>query len=216
MLKRSYMKSEYLGQTSFSFFNAGRQQETIELVQDNMELFHIIARIIETSKEQFENRIKSDPMIDLYDDRTYYIHTLTRIIKVNINRAIDGRELNLFKARYKQCQYYVSSDLFSIYIKKLNEKGLPSYAESVASDCRLHNHEQLPCVFIGPRVDNSGFVGGTCLAITNGKDEVYWVLDINPEEQSVINSIDFALQEKEVDEICKPKEEFVVRRKKAE
>ena len=63
---------------------------------------------------------------------------------------------------------------------------------------------------------NSGFVGGTCLAITNGKDEVYWVLDINPEEQSVINSIDFALQEKEVDEICKPKEEFVVRRKKAE
>lgn len=52
------MKSEYLGQTSFSFFNAGRQQETIELVQDNMELFHIIARIIETSKEQFENRIK--------------------------------------------------------------------------------------------------------------------------------------------------------------
>lgn len=113
MLKRSYMKSEYLGQTSFSFFNAGRQQETIELVQDNMELFHIIARIIETSKEQFENRIKSDPMIDLYDDRTYYIHTLTRIIKVNINRAIDGGELNLFKARYKQCQYYVSSDLFS-------------------------------------------------------------------------------------------------------
>ena len=80
----------------------------------------------------------------------------------------------------------------------------------------MHNHEQLPCVFIGPRVDNSGFVGGTCLAITNGKDEVYWVLDINPEEQSVINSIDFALQDKEVDEICKPKEEFVVRRKKAE
>jgi hypothetical protein len=210
------MKSTYLGQRSFPFFNAGRQQETMDLVQAHMGLFHIIARIIETSKDQFENRIKNDPMIDLYDDRTYYIHTLTRIIKVNINRAIDNGELNLFKARYKQCQYYVLSDLFSIYIKKLNEKGLPSYAESIASDCRLHNHEQLPCVFIGPRVDNSGFVGGTCLAITNGKEAVYWVLDINPGEQSVINSIDFAFEDKEVDEICKPKEEFVVRRKKAE
>ena len=210
------MKSTYLGQRSFPSFNAGRQQETMDLVQAHMGLFHIIARIIETSKDQFENRIKNDPMIDLYDDRTYYIHTLTRIIKVNINRAIDNGELNLFKARYKQCQYYVLSDLFSIYIKKLNEKGLPSYAESIASDCRLHNHEQLPCVFIGPRVDNSGFVGGTCLAITNGKEAVYWVLDINPGEQSVINSIDFAFEDKEVDEICKPKEEFVVRRKKAE
>ena len=211
-----YMKSEYLGQTSFSFFNTGRQQETIDLVQDSMDLFHIIARIIEFSKEQFEERIKSDSMIDLYDDRTYYIHTLTRIIKVNINRAIDNGEINLFKARYKQCQYYVLSDLFSIYIKKLNEKGLPSYAESIASECRLQNHEQLPCVFIGPRVDNRGFIGGTCLAITDGKEKVYWVLDINPEDQSVINSIDFTLQEKDVNEICKPKEEFVIRRKKAE
>lgn len=210
------MKSEYLGQTSFSFFNVGRQQETIDLVQDNMELFYVIARIIETSKKQFESRIKNDPLIGLYNDRTYYIHTLTRIIKVNINQAIDNGELNLFKARYKQCEYYVSSDLFSIYIKKLNEKGLPSYAESIASECRLQNHEQLPCVFIGPRVDSSGFIGGTCLAITSGKDEVYWVLDINPEEQSVINSIDFALEDKEVDEICKPKEEFAIRRKKAE
>lgn len=210
------MKSENLNQTSFPFFYVGRQEETVELVKDNMEIFIIISRIIETSKNQFEERIKNDSMRELYEDRTYYIHTLTRIIKVNINRAINSGELSLFQARYRQCEYYVASDLFSIYIKKLNEKGLPSYAESIASECRLQNHEQLPCVFVGPRVDDAGFVGGTCLAITSGKENAYWVLDILPKYQEDINSIDFTLEEKEVDEICRPNEDFVIRRKQAQ
>lgn len=210
------MKGEYITQQSFPFFNIRRQEETFELVQENMDLFNIISRIIENSKEQFEERIKNDPMREVYEDRTYYVYTLTRIIKVNINRAINSGELNLFSARFKQCEYYVASDLFSIYIKKLNEKGLPSYADSIASECRLRNHEQLPCVFIGPKVDSSGFVGGTCLAITNGKEDTYWVLDIIPYQEKVTNSVGFALEGREIDEMCKPKEEFAIRRRKAE
>ena len=210
------MKGEYITQKSFPFFNIRRQEETFELVQDNMDLFNIISRIIENSKKQFEERIKSDSMRELYEDRTYYVYTLTRIIKVNINHAINAGELNLFNARFKQCEYYVASDLFSSYIKKLNEKGLPSYADSVASECRLRNHEQLPCVFIGPKVDNSGFVGGTCLAITNGKEDTYWVLDIIPNQEKENRSLDFVLEENDIDEICKPNEEFAIRRKKAE
>lgn len=52
------MKGEYITQQSFPFFNIRRQEETFELVQENMDLFNIISRIIESSKEQFEERIK--------------------------------------------------------------------------------------------------------------------------------------------------------------
>lgn len=210
------MKTESLTQAFFPFCDENRQQETYDLVQSQMELFQIISKIIDNTKKQFETRVKNDPIPELYEDRTYYIHTLTLMIKANVNQAINDGILKLYKARYMQCQYYVVPDLFSIYIKKLSEKGLPSYVDSLASGCRLQNDEDLPCVFIGPRVDSSGVVGGTCLTITNGKDDAYWVLDVIPKQQDSDKSIDFVLEETEVDDICKSKEEFAIRRKKTE
>lgn len=46
------MKGEYITQKSFPFFNIRRQEETFELVQDNMDfliLFPVLLKIVKNS-----------------------------------------------------------------------------------------------------------------------------------------------------------------------
>lgn len=209
------MKYENLNQFSLPFEGENRQSETVEIVNEHMSLFQLLANIIKESKKEFEERIRDDPKRDIYEDRTYFCYTLTQIIKSNINRAIDSGNLKLFKAIFGQCSYYVVNGALSIYVKKLSKKGLPSFNESHASDRRICNNENLPCVFIGPRVSDEGIVGEACLSITNGKDNMNWVYELNSNHTDVkIASI--LLSDDKSDNLCRAKEEFIkIKEKKA-
>lgn len=201
------MKGESIKQLSFLI---ERNESTIDLVNENMHLLRKVADIIEQTKNQMEFRIINDPMPQLYEDKSYFAHTLTKLIKINIGLAIDRGELNLKKARYYQCDYFIIEGVMSLYIKKLNNDGLPAYNESQASSNRMSNNEKLPCLFLGPRYNDDGMIGGVYASITNGTNSSYWVMEIEPTlsrsekkvEQIVYNNTNS-------DDICTVKEDMI-------
>lgn len=201
------MKGENIKQLSFL---SGRNEFTVTLLYEHMDMLKDLAYIIEQTKQQMEIRVINDPEPRLYEDKTYFAHTLTRLIKINIAEAIDKGELNLKKARYYQCDYFIIEGVMSIYIKKLNKEGLPAYNDSQASIKRMLNDEKLPCVFFGPRCNDQGLVGGACASITSGTGSSYWVAEIDPSISKLQEKNEnIVYNNTNSDDICTPKEDIV-------
>lgn len=170
------MNYEHLNQAPLSLWEAPTYRSSMEIVELYNELFQEIAEIIEITKTELIERIINDPKPELYEDKTLHSTFLNNLIRVNINKAVDKGCIQLIKERYYQCNYYNVNGEFSLYIKKLDKNGRPSYNESVASTNRLLNNESKPCVFIGPRVNEFGIIGNTYISIINGQD--VWLKEI--------------------------------------
>ena len=200
------MKGENIKQLSFF---KGRNESTINLVHENMNVLKELAGIIEQTKKDMEARVVSDAEPRLYEDKTYFAYTLTQLIKINIVSAIDRGELKLKKAHYYQCEYFILEGVMSIYIKKLSKEGLPAYNESQASRRRMLNDEKLPCLFLGPRYNDEGMVGGVCASITSGSSSSYWIAEIEPASKSQEKIEKIVYNDTNSDDICTAKEDMV-------
>ena len=184
------MEYKNINQYCFDFGESHHRENILSLVDDNNDIFELIAKLIDQAKHEMARRMLEDPFPEIYQNKTCFATTLTEIIKAHIDRAIKDQDhpsvLFLKKAYYYQCEYYVLGGKLSLYIKKLDKKGRPSYAESIASYNRLENNERLPCVFIGPRTDKYGAIGSTCVSIVNGTES--WFKEISIQESISIES----------------------------
>lgn len=188
------MKTESIHQLEFAFYR-GNRKKAEDLVVEKTEVFEKICSAIEDAKNDLVKKKIEDP--EAYMSKKLEAHMLNELIKKHINKIeIDSHRIIKIE-KYGSLRYVVDGEL-SLYVKKLNKKGLPSYNPTKASKKRMNNMEDIPCAFIGPRVNEMGMIGDTFISITYSSNGIPLNMRLSFEK---INEVNIGLMSSEATEV---------------